>query len=196
MDKDEFLKRFLFTPPLEYHRESFTRHDDSERDTFRTAAVLIGLVERETGLNMILTRRASHLRHHPGQISFPGGKTEKGDTSPFETAMREANEEIGLAASQIHHLGQLNPIKTISGFEVTPVIAFADNRYQAQTDPNEVDFIFEAPIEYLFKKSNIHALGAYFNGSRRVVYSIPFESHLIWGVTAQIIHTLHTQFIR
>ncbi|MDP2570576.1 CoA pyrophosphatase [Vibrio penaeicida] len=196
MDKDEFLKRFLFTPPSEYHRESFTRHHDLEHDTFRTAAVLIGLVERESGLNIIFTRRASHLRHHPGQISFPGGKTEKGDTTPFETAMREANEEIGLVANQIHHLGQLEPIKTISGFEVTPVIAFADNRYQPQTDPNEVDVVFEAPVEYLFNKSNIHALSGYFNGSRRVVYNIPFKNHLIWGVTAQIIHTIQTQLTR
>jgi 8-oxo-dGTP pyrophosphatase MutT (NUDIX family) len=196
MYKEDFLSRFLFTQPAEYHKGSFTRHFDFGHEEYRTAAVLTGLVERDAGLNMILTRRASHLRHHPGQISFPGGKTEKGDASPFETAMREANEEIGLTANQIEHLGQLTPIKTVSGFEVTPVIAFADNQYSPVTDPNEVDDVFEAPVEYLFNKGNIHSVEALFQGTRRIVYNIPYNQHLIWGVTAQIIHTLHTQFTK
>ncbi len=194
MTKDEFLQRFLLTLPSEYHTKSFTKYNDFPNDTFRTASVLIGLVQRDSGLHIIFTRRASHLRHHPGQISFPGGKMEKGDTSPFETAVREANEEIGLVSDQISHLGQLSPIKTISGFDVTPVIAFIDSDYEPKTDPNEVDIIFEAPIAYLFDNNNIHSVEAYFNSSPRVVYNIPYKKHLIWGVTAQIIHTLYAQF--
>ncbi|MGH8500672.1 MAG: NUDIX hydrolase, partial [Methylococcales bacterium] len=115
----------------------------------RPAAVLIGLIERKSGLQVILTRRTEALRHHAGQISFPGGRIEDADKDPVAAAIREAHEEIGLLPEHIQALGYLDSFLTITGFHVYPVVASVSADFVAQADPNEVDEIFEVPLEFV-----------------------------------------------
>lgn len=116
---------------------------------FRKAAVLIGLVERRSGLHVIFTRRPMHLKHHPGQICFPGGKYESQDHSLYQTAIREAREEIGIQQQHIELIGHLPELRTVSCFAVTPVIAFISPRYTPVPQQEEVEEIFEIPASYV-----------------------------------------------
>lgn len=107
MTKSEFLSRFQLQQTEDYHKETKLRTEHIDRGSLREASVLIGLVEREAKLHVILTKRASHLKHHPGQISFPGGKVEPSDLSPTFTALRETEEEIGISSQHISVIGYL-----------------------------------------------------------------------------------------
>ncbi|SON48821.1 CoA pyrophosphatase [Vibrio tapetis] len=180
------------SPPSQYFNDR--RLLSTNADSFRPAAVLIGLVERPHGLQVILTKRAMHLRHHPGQISFPGGKVEEEDASVVHTALREAKEEIGLDPKYVTEIGQLPTLDTFSRFQVTPIIAFVSPSYETQIDENEVQSVFEAPATYLFNRSNLHALQFKVKNGLHNVFAVPYKQHLIWGVTAQIIHSMQTQF--
>ena len=166
-------------------------HLDPEK--LRKAAVLIPCVDRPDGLSVILTKRASHLKNHPGQISFPGGKFEFFDHSLADTAIREAHEEIGLHPSQVNIFGRLPELTTISRFNVTPFIAFVDDGYQSTIDKNEVDYIFEVPATYLFNPDNLYSKKMQINGNTHRIFAINYQRHFIWGVTAQIIQALQSQ---
>ncbi len=192
MNKNVFLNQFYMTSPSQYFNDN--RLLSYNAGAFRPAAVLIGLVERPHGLQVILTKRAMHLRHHPGQISFPGGKVEKEDESVVHTALREAEEEIGLDPKYVTEIGQLPALDTFSRFQVTPIIAFVEPSYQTKIDENEVQSVFEAPAKYLFNRSNLHALQFRVKSGLHNVFAVPYEQHLIWGVTAQIIHSMQAQF--
>lgn len=193
MEKTEFITRFLLNLPVGYHKQSLSRLSGHSADKMRRAAVMIGCVERDNGLNVILTKRASHLRHHPGQISFPGGKQEDFDLSPADTALREADEEIGIPPSKITVLGQLPELMTVSHFLVTPVITLVDNDYQMKIDPNEVDYAFEVPATHLFDIQQLYSQLFHFKQYTHRVFAIPYKQHFIWGVTAQIIQALQQQ---
>lgn len=192
MDRNEFLNQFYMSPPSHYFNDQ--RLLTKNASSLRPAAVLIGLVERPHGLQVILTKRAIHLRHHPGQISFPGGKVEDEDLSVVETALREAKEEIGLDPKHVTEIGRLPALDTFSRFQVTPIIAFVAPDYQTQIDENEVQSVFEAPAKYLFNRSNLHSLQFRVQNGLHNVFAVPYKQHLIWGVTAQIIHSMQTQF--
>ncbi len=193
MDRQAFIRNFSLHFPVEYHSESLqrTRHIDQTR--LRQAAVLIGCVERSNGLNVILTKRANHLKHHPGQISFPGGKFEKQDHTLVQTAIREAQEEIGLAPQKVHLLGQLPTLITFSRFMVTPIIAMVESDYSTTIDESEVDAVFEIPADHLFDIKRLHSQLFQFESCSYRVFAIPYREHLIWGVTAQIIQALQQQ---
>ncbi|MCG6507008.1 CoA pyrophosphatase, partial [Vibrio parahaemolyticus] len=136
ISKAELIRGFQLITPVGYHAESLHRVAHLKSLSLRKASVLIGFVERPTGLNVVLTKRAAHLKHHPGQISFPGGKYEESDGTLYQTAMRETREEIGIQEDQIEILGQLPELVTVSKFAVTPVLAFISPDYKTLIDAN------------------------------------------------------------
>src|SRR6266545_6615128 len=125
----------------------------SERE-IRPAAVLVPVVRREGGLTVLFTRRTAHLNDHAGQISFPGGRSEPGDTGAAETALREAAEEIGLAAAQVEVLGKLQEYVTVTGYRVTPVVGLVTPPLELRLDEFEVAEVFEVPLEFLLDPAN------------------------------------------
>lgn len=154
------------------------------------AAVLCGLVPRPDGLQVLLTKRAEHLRHHAGQISFPGGRMEAGDASPLQTALREAQEEIGLAPETARLLGYLEPMVTITGYRVYPVVAAIDPDYRAAPDGHEVSALFEAPLGLFLDAANERPFEIEFHGAVRRLSAFDWQSHRIWGATASMLVNL------
>ncbi len=124
ISRHEFIQQFQLHLPAAYPQESLRRVAHLAPEKLRKASVLIGVVERPQGLQVIMTKRAAHLRHHPGQISFPGGKYEESDHSLQQTAKREAREEIGIPEEKIRIVGQLPELVTVSQFAVTPFFSF------------------------------------------------------------------------
>jgi len=159
------------------------------------AAVLIPVVKRSEGLTVILTERALHLRHHPGQISFPGGKYEEHDVNLINTALRETQEEIGISAQQITIVGSLKPITTNSGFLITPFLAFIEEQHTIKIDNQEVRRILEVPVDFLLNSHNFYRHTLFANKHRGAIYCIPYQNDLIWGATAQILKNLQKQLI-
>lgn len=159
----------------------------------RPAAVLIPLVERDEALTVLLTHRATQLKNHAGQISFPGGRLEPEDEGPRAGALREAQEEIGLDPGFIDVVGYLPDHVIISGFLVTPVVAFVRPGFDLRLDPQEVQSTFEVPVDYVFDKSNHRTrkrpVGK--SGVEIDVLDIPFGEHNIWGATAGMLMTLY-----
>lgn len=158
------------------------------------AAVLVGLVPREGGLQVLLTRRTDTLRHHAGQVSFPGGRIEADDFDVVSAAQREAREEIGLAPELTFPLGFLDPLVTVTGFRVLPVVARIDPGFVAIPDPGEVAEVFEVDLEFLMRPDNLERIHIDFRGRSRHV--LQFRSppqapkQRIWGVTASILFNL------
>ncbi|MDW6004119.1 CoA pyrophosphatase [Vibrio mangrovi] len=187
------LRNFQLRQPGDYSAESLQRVAHIPDHNLRKAAVLVAFVERPSGLNVIFTKRAAQLKHHPGQVSFPGGKCERGDASVYETAIREAWEEIGLAHRHVELIGCLPELKTISYFSITPVLAFVSPDYQVTIEPGEVDEVFEVPADYLLHPRNLHHDTFVLKNARHKVFAIPYQRHFIWGATAQIVHALQKQ---
>ena len=149
--------------------------------------MLLALLERPTGLNVLLTERAAHLKDHAGQISLPGGRLAPGET-PAEAALREAHEEVGLSPSTVSVLGLLDPLLTGTGFEVTPVVgAVGDSRFVPIADPREVAHVFELPLELVLHPSGITVGSFERHGVRLRTYELKFERFRIWGATAAIL---------
>jgi len=157
------------------------------------AAVLIPLVERADGLTVLLTERSSDLKNHAGQISFPGGRIEPEDQDPRAAALREAHEEIGLEERFVSVAGYLPDHVIISGFLVTPVVAFVQPGFALRLDPSEVQSTFEVPVDYLFDTANHKTRRRKIGGSgvEIDVLDIPFGQYNIWGATAGMLVTLH-----
>ena len=151
------------------------------------AAVLVGLVPREAGLHVLLTRRTDSLRNHAGQVSFPGGRVEPFDEDAAAAAVREAGEEIGLLPSQIHPLGFLDPLVTITGFRVLPLVAGIAQDYVATPDPGEVDTVFEVSLEYLLDPINLGRHVIQYRGRERPVLEYRYPGQRIWGATASML---------
>ncbi len=155
------------------------------------AAVLIPIINSKTGLEVLLTRRASHLRHHPNQISFPGGRIEKHDDSHITAALREAEEEIGLPIEHTQIIGHLNDYYTVTGFCITPVIGVISDTFEPIASPNEVAEILHVPLNYLMNPQNFELIQHEYESYQRCYYSTHFGKHHIWGVTAGIIMDLY-----
>jgi len=157
----------------------------------KKAAVLWLIVERHGQLFALLTQRSFHLRHHPGQFSFPGGKVEKSDANLWVTALRETQEEIGIEEQKIQKIGQLPSIDTMTGFSIYPQIGWVDSNYHPKINSGEVAHLYEIPLNYLLNKENIHTINALSEGHRYDIHYIPYGKELIWGATAQIIYQLY-----
>ena len=155
----------------------------------RPAAVLVGLVPRPEALTILLTVRNGDLRHHAGQVSFPGGSLEPADRGPAAAALRETQEEVGIPPALVHPLGWLDPIATITGFRVLPLVAQLPADIAPVADPREVARIFEVPAGYLLDRANQRRLTVRLRGRTREVleYATPAGAERIWGVTALIL---------
>jgi len=155
------------------------------------AAVLVPIVEREPELTVILTLRAAGLRRHSGQIAFPGGRAEPGE-APWEAALREAEEEIGLDRRFVRVAGLGDPYDTVTGFSITPVVGFVRPGFDIHAQEAEVAEIFEAPFDFLMNPANYERHSRDFgDGVSRQYFAIPHEERLIWGATAGILRMLY-----
>ena len=152
--------------------------------------MLIALTEIDEQLFILLTKRANHLKHHPGQISFPGGKMEDFDAGFVGAAIREAEEEIGLNSNNINIIGQLLPYETISGYVVTPIIAFIDEQQNYVIDKNEVAEIFQVPLQHFLNFDNHYVVSIERHCKPFSIHFMPFEHHNIWGATAVMLKDL------
>ena len=157
------------------------------------AAVLVGLVPRAQGWQVLLTRRTEVLRHHAGQVSFPGGRIEADDADATAAAIRETGEEIGVDPGAITPLGWLDPLATVTGFTVLPLVATITPDYLARPDPREVAEVFEVPLAFLMVAGNLRSVQLDWRGRPRTV--LEFANHdaparRIWGATASILLNL------
>ncbi len=160
----------------------------AEARTLTPAAVLVPLVERPDGYTVLLTQRTAHLEHHAGQISFPGGRAEEEDASPVETALREAEEEIGLQRRHVVEIaGFLDLYQTVTGFLVTPVVGLVTPPFDLRLDAFEVAEAFEVPLEFILDPRNHEYRSMLYKGQQRRYYVIPYEDRFIWGATAAML---------
>lgn len=155
------------------------------------AAVLFGIVKGQEP-SVLLTQRTSHLPSHAGQIAFPGGKIDADDASPLEAALREAQEEVGLARHFVDCLGYLGPYQTTTGFRIMPVVALIDPRRALMANPDEVADLFEVPLAFLMNPQNHQRHRREFRGRERIYYAMPFGERYIWGATAGMIRSLYS----
>jgi 8-oxo-dGTP pyrophosphatase MutT (NUDIX family) len=156
----------------------------------RPASVLVPLVERDKGLSVVLTRRAARLKHHPGQIAFPGGKQDGTDASALAAALREAEEEVGLRPSQVEILGRIDAHETVTHFLVTPFVGLVDADFVPRIDRTEVDEVFEVPLAFLVDPGNLQIHRFRRLGQWRDYFAIPYGPHYIWGATARMLKAL------
>ena len=154
------------------------------------AAVLVPLVERDDGMTVLLTQRPGHLKSHPGQVSFPGGKTEPHDATAEDTALRETEEEIGLSREKVDLIGRLGQRTTGSGFKVTPVVGLIQPPFETVPDPGEVEAVFEVPLSFVLDPSNQKIETRFIRGIDHQFYVLPFENFYIWGLTARLLVAL------
>ena len=154
------------------------------------AAVLVPLVERDTGLTVLLTQRAATLKDHAGQISFPGGRIEPEDQDAWHAALREAYEEIGLLPDLVEFAGYLPDHWVITGFLVTPVVGFVNPQYQLRIAREEVHDVFEVPLDFILDAANHKPRRRQLGELTIDVHDIPYGDRNIWGATAGMLMTL------
>ena len=161
------------------------------------AAVLVPLINRPQGLQLLFTQRSANLPDHPGQISFPGGRVEATDADHAAAALRETTEEIGLPATRVEVLGRLAQYETVTGFRVVPVVGWVEPPFDLAPDPLEVADVFEVPLEFLLDTANHQRHYRMLGTIRRDYWAIPWLHRYIWGATAAMLlileRTLHDE---
>ena len=156
----------------------------------RPAGVLVPVIAGPQGAEVLLTKRSSRLKHHPGQIAFPGGKQDEGDADVIAAALREAEEEVGLPRGHVEVLGTLPTHETVTGFLVTPVIGWIDRDFDVQPEPGEVAEVFRVPLTHVTDVALFTIQSRRWRGTRRHYYTVPFGPYYIWGATARILRGL------
>nr|WP_186380252.1 CoA pyrophosphatase [Yersinia mollaretii] len=178
----EFISRFQLQLPQPGCFSANSRH----------AAVLIPIICRPEP-TLLLTRRSNHLRKHAGQVAFPGGKADPEDNSLIETALREAEEEVAIPASAVHVLGQLAPLDSSSGYQVTPIVGLVPDNIAFHGNEDEVAGLFEIPLHEALSLSRYYSLDIHRGGVNHRVYLSWYERQFVWGLTAAIIRRLAQQ---
>ena len=217
MPSSSAARRFVTTDALEqrFRRALADTHDQSPRPvsslelplkadklmtpqlmaSLRPAAVLVPLVRRADGLQLLLTRRADHLRSHSGQVSFPGGRCEEADPSLAATALREAEEEVGIAPEQVEVIGYLDDYPTMTRFRVTPVVGVLDAPRRYRPDPGEVAEVFEVPAELFLESASFERKVFSKAGIKLPFFEINYDAQRIWGATAGMLWNLHSKLM-
>ena len=160
----------------------------------RSAGVLIAVSVFGDRPEILLTKRSSVLKHHPGQIAFPGGKQEESDADVTAAALREASEEVGLPVDVPRVIGHMPAHETVTGFVVTPVVAVLEQPFDAIAEPGEVEEVFSVPFEHLMTPANYLVESRRWRGSRRHYYTVPYGPYYIWGATARMLRALAARF--
>ena len=154
----------------------------------RPAGVLVAVhPARQT---VVLTKRSAALKHHPGQVAFPGGKVDPGDADAVACALREASEEVNLSPSAVRVLGTMPAHETVTGFAMTPVIGLIEGPFEPRAEPGEVSEVFEVPLAHVTDPDRFTVQSRHWNASRRYYYTVPWGPHYIWGASARVLRAL------
>ena len=162
-----------------------------DEQVLKPAAVLVPIVQHDETPTVLLTQRTDHLKHHAGQVSFPGGRVEAHDTSVVDTALRETEEEIGLPRAHVDVVGYLDAYETGTGFHVTPVVGFVRPGFDLELDEFEVAEAFEVPLSFLFDPANHQRHSRTYQGRERRYFAMPYKDYYIWGATAGMLMNLY-----
>ena len=195
LEVPEGLADASITPKRGDHDADPVMKKIAEVRPIRPAAVLVPIVEHAEP-TVLLTQRAQHLPDHPGQVSFPGGKIDKGDESPLASALREAEEEIGLDRSFVTPIGYLDLYMTTLGYRIVPLIARVAPGFKLALNTSEVDAAFEVPLGFLMDQNNVERHSRDWQGMTRHYYAVTFGERYIWGVTAGILRNMHDRIYR
>jgi 8-oxo-dGTP pyrophosphatase MutT (NUDIX family) len=192
LTRDRIVERLRLPPPAPLAED---KHHSPVPPGARVtlAAVLVPLVDRAGVIHVLLTQRSAHLRDHPNQISFPGGRVEGGDENRIGTALREAEEEIGLAPAHIEVLGMLPEHEMSSGFRISPVVGWIEPPFSLRLDPFEVAAAFEVPLAHFLDPANHLRRHYFFNGRDRDYLAMPWQGRYIWGATAGMLYSFYRQ---
>jgi len=183
------MKREQITACLEPALEGSRWCHQQRDDGLRNAAVLIPLVEREQW-HVLLTKRTDHLNNHAGQVSFPGGRADAEDHSPLDTALRETEEEVGIQPSLIETVGLLEAHKTVTGFNVVPVVGLVKPEFTLTIDSFEVAEVFEVPLSVLMDIGRYQRKEIEYQGDIRSYWELIYKDFRIWGATAAMLYNL------
>jgi 8-oxo-dGTP pyrophosphatase MutT (NUDIX family) len=189
--REEIVRRLAVHPPLAdlMTADDLERQKENAARVLKPAAVLLLVVNHGADPGVVFTQRTAHLADHAGQICFPGGRVDEGDDTPERTALREAEEEVGLAPDRVQILGRLPEYHTSTGFRVTPVVGWAEPPLQYHADPHEVADVFEVPLAFLLDTRNHRYESAFHKGRMRKYWALPFGDRFIWGATAGMLVT-------
>ena len=159
--------------------------------SFRPAAVLVPLVRREPEITVLLTQRTEDMPSHAGQIAFPGGRRQQEDADARATALRETEEEVGLSRTFVQVIGEVDPYRTGTGYEITPVVGIVTPGFTIHADPREVADVFEVPLSHFLDAQNHRIDSRIYQGRERRFYAMPYGDRYIWGATAGMLKNLH-----
>lgn len=189
----DIVSRLASSPPLEelLTADDLEKQHENGQGPLKPAAVLLLVVNHPGDPTVVFTQRTAHLADHAGQISFPGGRCDDDDCTAERTALREAEEEIGIRADRIEILGRLPEYRTGTGYSVTPIVGWAEPPLTYRPDPHEVADIFEVPLAFLLDTGNHRYESAFYRGRMRKYWAMPYGERFIWGATAGMIVTFH-----
>ena len=191
--KADIVSRLASSPPVEelLTADDLERQHEIGKRELKPAAVLLLVVNHPVDPTVVFTQRTAHLADHAGQISFPGGRCDEGDRTAENTALREAEEEVGISGDRVEILGRLPDYRTSTGYCVTPVVGWAEPPLTFRPDPHEVADVFEVPLAFLLDSGNHRYESAFFKGRMRKYWAMPYGEHFIWGATAGMLVTFH-----
>ncbi len=189
----EIVSRLAASPPIEelLTSDDLERQHEISQHGSKPAAVLLLVVNHPGDPTVVFTQRTAHLADHAGQISFPGGRSDERDETPEHTALREAEEEVGISADRVEILGRLPEYHTSTGYRVTPVVGWAEPPLTYRPDPHEVADVFEVPLAFLLDSGNHRYESAFYKGRMRKYWAMPYGERFIWGATAGMLVTFH-----